>query len=177
VELGTCSRCDLPYSAADVAGVGILRARPEADGGPRVEYRCPRCGTVQVLVPHGQGRYAPPGRPPPEPVPEVARRPAWAGAPPRDPDPPEPRAQPRRAPDPEPVAPPPVTHSGPSELDRALDLLGVSRTASRDDIERAYRQKSLACHPDKVAHLDPDLQHLASEKFKRLHDAYRLLLG
>jgi DnaJ-domain-containing protein 1 len=101
------------------------------------------------------------------------------GAPPREPTSSETRGAERPAPpEREPVAPPPPPSSvaGPSGLERALDLLGVSRTASREDIERAYRQKSLACHPDKVAHLDPDLQHLASEKFKRLHDAYRLLL-
>lgn len=181
MEVGTCTGCGLPYSAADVAGVGILRARPEALGGPRVEYRCPRCARVEVLVPHGSGRYAPPGKQPPEQVPPEARRPAWVGEPrpesaaARD-EPPEPRSAER-------PAPPPGSTPGsaPGDLrltvERALDLLGVSRTASREDIERAYRLKSLACHPDKVAHLDPDLQRLAEEKFKRLQEACRLLLA
>ena len=41
--------------------------------------------------------------------------------------------------------------------------------------EQAFRERSLTCHPDKVAHLDPEFQQLAEEKFKRLLQAYDLL--
>jgi DnaJ like chaperone protein len=58
---------------------------------------------------------------------------------------------------------------------QALALLGLQPTADRRAIERAYRERSLACHPDKVAHLDPDFQALAEAKFRRLKQAYDLL--
>jgi hypothetical protein len=186
MQLGLCPACGTPYAAADVAGLGILRPRPAAAGGPTIEYRCGQCARVIVLVPYGEGRYAPPGEPPPPPVPPEMRRPPWtdgARAPgttavppvpppaarPSGPAPTPHREAPRTAP---PEAPPaPV---GPQE---ALELLGIAPTASRAEIEQAFRTRSLTCHPDKVAHLDPDFQALAHHKFKRLLEAYRLLVG
>jgi curved DNA-binding protein CbpA len=53
----------------------------------------------------------------------------------------------------------------------------VPPTADRDTIERAYRERSLKCHPDKVAHLDGEFQALAEEKFKRLREAYEILVS
>jgi DnaJ like chaperone protein len=57
----------------------------------------------------------------------------------------------------------------------ACALLGVSVTTGREELERAFRSRSLTCHPDKVAHLDPEFLSLAEHKFKRLLEAYRLL--
>jgi DnaJ like chaperone protein len=57
----------------------------------------------------------------------------------------------------------------------AYELLGVPVTATREDVERAFRGRSLTCHPDKVAHLDEDFRELAERKFKRLVEAYRTL--
>jgi curved DNA-binding protein CbpA len=57
----------------------------------------------------------------------------------------------------------------------ALGLLGVLPTATRAEVEQAFRARSLACHPDKVAHLDADFQALADRKFRRLLEAFRLL--
>lgn len=189
MDLGTCPACHRPYTAADVAGLGILRARPAPQGGPVVEYRCAGCGRVIVLVPHGEGRYAPPGAPPPSTVPVEARRPAWvdrdgqprrrpAPAPPTQPPATGPAAPaPPRSPGPEvPPAPPADAERAPT-LWEALELLRVAPTASREELERAYRTRSLGCHPDKVAHLDPEFQALAERKFKRLRAAYELLGG
>ncbi|NJK40917.1 MAG: J domain-containing protein [Acaryochloridaceae cyanobacterium SU_2_1] len=50
-------------------------------------------------------------------------------------------------------------------------LLDLSPQASRDDIHRAYRQKSKLYHPD-TTELSPDL---AAEEFQRLHEAYATL--
>ena len=72
-EADRCPHCREPYTAADVVGLGILRARPAHLGGPLVEYRCAACRRVLVLVPHGDSRYAPPGAPPP-PTPSAANR-------------------------------------------------------------------------------------------------------
>jgi len=51
------------------------------------------------------------------------------------------------------------------------ELLGISHTASDDDIRRAYRQKSLICHPDK--NLDSKAE--AEEMFKLIGRAYEVL--
>jgi hypothetical protein len=185
VQIGLCPACGTPYAAAEVAGTGILRPRPAAAGGPTVEYRCGLCSRVIVLVPHGEGRYAPPGAPPPPPVPPEQRRPAWtdgskgpvaSAPPPRSPRPPE-----KPSPEPPPAEPPrarvPQTPTGPVGPTEALRILGVGATASREEIERAFRTRSLTCHPDKVAHLDAEFQALAHVKFQRLLEAFHLLIG
>jgi len=61
---------------------------------------------------------------------------------------------------------------GPAE---ALELLGIRASAEASEIDRAFRELSLTCHPDKVAHLDMDFQDLAERKFKRLLRAYEIL--
>ena len=159
-----------------------------------MEFACPQCGVRMRLIPHGQGRYARPGEPPPPPVPWAERAPPWVGreqaeaarraaepSPPPTAPPPRPPPPPAREPQPHPPAPPPEAPGDGAEdapltvpLD-ALELLGVEPTAARRDIERAFREKSRRCHPDKVAHLDPEFQALAERKFKRLKSAYDLL--
>lgn len=181
MDIGRCPQCSTPYSAADVAGLGILRARPAIEGGPRLEYRCAVCERVIVLVPHGEGRYAPPGEPPPPPVPEERRRPAWTRGPrPPAPEPPAPSPSPTVSAPPPPRRPAPEDRPGRADpvtpLD-ALEILGVTPTATREEVEKAFRARSLGCHPDKVAHLDAEFQALAHRKFQRLMEAYRLLGG
>lgn len=180
MQLGACHACGTPYTSQQVAGLGILRARPAAAGGPRLEYRCGGCAVVLTLVPHGEGRYAPPGAPPPAHVPEAARRPAWARGAGREG---EAAATPGAA------APTGAAQEGAGAatglprtapvdaltLVAAYELLGVPVTADRDSIEKAFRARSLACHPDKVAHLDEDFRVLAEQKFKRLVEALRIV--
>lgn len=50
------------------------------------------------------------------------------------------------------------------------DILGVERSASADDIKRAYRRKALELHPDR----NPDRAD-AEEHFKELSQAYSVL--
>ncbi|MBN2167904.1 MAG: molecular chaperone DnaJ [Actinobacteria bacterium] len=50
------------------------------------------------------------------------------------------------------------------------EILGVSRSASKEDIKGAYRKKARECHPD-VAHNDPE----GERKFKELTFAYEVL--
>jgi len=183
MELGRCPACATPYSAADLVGLGILRARPAVAGGPLLEYRCGSCARVLTLVPHGDGRYAPPGEPPPPAVPVEERRPHWVREAPRG----APRAAAATAAPPEDVGAPPTSAPPPSAAREAkaaaprlgaleaCELLGVSVTAPKEELERAFRSRSLTCHPDKVAHLDAEFQALADRKFKRLMEAYQLL--
>jgi curved DNA-binding protein CbpA len=54
-------------------------------------------------------------------------------------------------------------------------LLGVSRSASLDEIKRAYRREISKFHPDRFANGTPDEQAYASERSQRLTEAYRVL--
>lgn len=189
---GRCRRCTRPFSSGEVVGLGILRPRAVVDGGPIVEFACPGCRTVNPLVPHGGGRFAPPGEPPPPPPTEAERRVPWqrsrepaaTGTPP----PPRPPASsaappppaPPRAPPHAPPAPPPAPSDPdvlPTTAAEAIAILGVGPHALEPDIERAYRALALKLHPDKVAHLDADFIALAERKFRRLQAARDLLLG
>lgn len=55
------------------------------------------------------------------------------------------------------------------------EILGVSLEASQEEIRHAFRERARACHPDRVADLDPDLRQLAEEKMVRLNEAYAVL--
>ncbi len=50
------------------------------------------------------------------------------------------------------------------------EVLGVERSASADEIKKAYRKKAIQYHPDK----NPDDQE-AEEKFKEANEAYEIL--
>ncbi|NTU53955.1 MAG: molecular chaperone DnaJ [Chlorobiaceae bacterium] len=50
------------------------------------------------------------------------------------------------------------------------DVLGVSRSADKDEIKKAYRKLALQFHPDK----NPDNKE-AEEKFKEVNEAYEVL--
>ncbi|MEE9191621.1 MAG: molecular chaperone DnaJ [Candidatus Aerophobetes bacterium] len=51
------------------------------------------------------------------------------------------------------------------------EVLGISRSASQDEIKKAYRKLALRYHPDK----NPDNSKEAEEKFKEVSEAYKVL--
>jgi DnaJ like chaperone protein len=59
----------------------------------------------------------------------------------------------------------------------AYEVLGVTRSASSDEIHAAYRARMMEYHPDKVAHLGDELQTLAHVKSQEIQRAYRQLRG
>ncbi|EJU03643.1 DnaJ-domain-containing protein, partial [Dacryopinax primogenitus] len=52
------------------------------------------------------------------------------------------------------------------------DVLGVSQTASHDEIRKAYKRKALATHPDRAP---PDQKSQAEEAFRAVAAAYEIL--
>lgn len=80
---------------------------------------------------------------------------------------------------------PPLAHLAPTKIaapvpkkkptKSAWDVLGVPRGASRADVRRAYRERALAFHPDRVAHLAPEFRSLAEKRMREINAAYSLL--
>jgi DnaJ like chaperone protein len=58
------------------------------------------------------------------------------------------------------------------ETDWAYKVLEVEKTATNEDIKKAYRKIALKNHPDKVAYLGEDIRKSANEKFKKVNEAY-----
>ena len=54
-------------------------------------------------------------------------------------------------------------------------MLGISRSATSEEIQAAYRARMREYHPDKVAHLGEDLQQLAHRKSQEIQRAYQKL--
>ncbi|MDR1860121.1 MAG: TerB family tellurite resistance protein [Bacteroidales bacterium] len=59
--------------------------------------------------------------------------------------------------------------------DSAYKILGISPSASIDDIKRAYRTMAMKFHPDKVSYLGEEIQSAAKEKFQRVNEAYETI--
>ena len=59
-----------------------------------------------------------------------------------------------------------------SSRDNAYKILGLDKTATVDQIKKAYRRLVKKYHPDKVAHLGQEHQKGAEEKFKQVQKAY-----
>lgn len=54
------------------------------------------------------------------------------------------------------------------------DVLGISSSASDDEVKKAYRELSRRYHPD--ANINNPLADLAEEKFKEVQEAYDLIM-
>ena len=67
--------------------------------------------------------------------------------------------------------------SAPRQRQDALATLGLHDGASPAEIKKAYKQLRTKYHPDRVAHLGPELIELTSEKFKEVTAAYEYLAG
>ena len=63
----------------------------------------------------------------------------------------------------------------PSDVKGALTVLNLEATTSFDAVRQAHRQMIKSYHPDKVAHLGPDLQKLAEVKTKMINASLTIL--
>jgi curved DNA-binding protein CbpA len=61
-------------------------------------------------------------------------------------------------------------------IETHYSILGISRAASTDDIEAAYRAILLANHPDKIKYLDPFQRTLAEARLRAGKTAYEVLI-
>ena len=57
-------------------------------------------------------------------------------------------------------------------LDGDYDILGIEKSASDDEVKKAYRQMAVRFHPDKVASMGEEYQKGAKEKFQKIQEAY-----
>jgi uncharacterized membrane protein YkvA (DUF1232 family) len=63
----------------------------------------------------------------------------------------------------------------PSAESDPYEILGVSKSATQEEIRRAYRKLAQRYHPDRVSHLGEEFQQLAKEKFQDIQNAYEIL--
>jgi hypothetical protein len=52
------------------------------------------------------------------------------------------------------------------------EVLGISVSASKEEVRIAYRKMASLYHPDKVAHLAPEFREMADRKMKEINTAY-----
>lgn len=58
------------------------------------------------------------------------------------------------------------------------EILGLTSSATKDEIKRAYKEIALTCHPDKLLHITDEAEKQAKiEKFKQATIAYNTLSG
>ncbi len=62
--------------------------------------------------------------------------------------------------------------SKPVNSDWAYEVLALKPDCSDDDVKKAYRKMAMKYHPDKVNSLGEDVKKTATEKFRRIKDAY-----
>jgi uncharacterized membrane protein YkvA (DUF1232 family) len=65
--------------------------------------------------------------------------------------------------------------SEPAPPKTPYEILEIEPDAAPEDIHKAYRRLAGKYHPDKTAHLGPEFQALAEEKFKEIQTAYEWL--
>ena len=57
----------------------------------------------------------------------------------------------------------------------AAQILGVSSSASKDEVKKAYRELAKKYHPDKLSTQSISQQKIAEERFKEIQLAYEIL--
>ena len=58
-----------------------------------------------------------------------------------------------------------------SNIEDAYKVLGISPSASDDEVKAAYRKMALKHHPDRVSSLGDDIRKAAEKKFQEINDA------
>lgn len=72
---------------------------------------------------------------------------------------------------------PPPTQPRPDALQEAYRTLGLTPTASADEVRQAYRRLARENHPDRFATATDEVRQQAEARFKRITEARDLILG
>jgi DnaJ like chaperone protein len=56
--------------------------------------------------------------------------------------------------------------------DSDYKILEIERTATDDEVKKAYRRMAMKYHPDKVSALGEEVENAAKEKFQKVNQAY-----
>ncbi len=57
-------------------------------------------------------------------------------------------------------------------IDSAYEVLEIEKTATNEEVKKAYRKLAQVHHPDRVSYLGEEIQKAAKEKFQKINDAY-----
>jgi len=58
------------------------------------------------------------------------------------------------------------------ETDSLYKIVEIDRSATDDEVKKAYRKMAMKYHPDKVSHLGEEFKKTADEKFRKVNEAY-----
>ena len=58
------------------------------------------------------------------------------------------------------------------EVDSDYKILEIDKSASVEEIKRAYRRMAVKYHPDKVVHMGEEYKEAAKQKFQKVQEAY-----
>lgn len=58
------------------------------------------------------------------------------------------------------------------DLESAYRVLGITNTATDEEVKKAYRKMAREHHPDKVGYMGEDIQKAAEKKFMAINSAY-----
>ncbi|MBT8270895.1 MAG: DnaJ domain-containing protein, partial [Bacteroidia bacterium] len=59
--------------------------------------------------------------------------------------------------------------------DNPYKILEIEKSATVDEIKKAYRKMAKKYHPDRVVHLGKEHQEGAEEKFRKVQEAYETI--
>ena len=59
--------------------------------------------------------------------------------------------------------------------DNAYKILEIDKSATDDEVKKAYRKMAKKYHPDKIMHLGEEHQKGAEEKFRQVQEAYEMI--
>ena len=61
------------------------------------------------------------------------------------------------------------------DTESAYKILGISPSATDEEVKNAYREMAKKYHPDKVSHLGEEVKKAAEEKFLKVNEAYEAI--